>query len=252
MLRLQFVPDAVLGLIRDAGLPIWRSNRHKVLVWVVEDDGGERHILSADSDDPVVQGISERARERGVPVELPLMDLTDQLAVEPAAVWGRLGQIIEPASARYGADAELMGRLQHTGDDRWSASWELWVDGDVRDLDQEARDPAALGRAAADLAADELAGRYAVLDRGARRVDLVVSGVGSADDYAALLRYLGGLEFVQDVSVSSASGDKLGMSLITAADDDQLMELFRLDHRLTANTSVIEPGSAIELVWQKP
>ncbi len=202
MVRLQFMAEPVLDLIRDAGLPIWRSNRPTVLVWIVVDDGNERRILAADSENPVVKGITERARERGVPLQLPLMDLTDQLAVEPAAVWGRLGQILEPASRRYGADVLLVGRLQSAGDEHWSASWELWVDGDVRDLDQEARDPAALGRAAGDLVADELAGRYAVLDRGVRRIDLVVEGVSNAADYAGLLRYLGGLEFIQSVSVS--------------------------------------------------
>lgn len=249
-LRLQFVPDAVLDLIRDAGLPIWRANRPTVMAWIVVDDGTVRRILGADSDHPIVEAMSERARERGVPLRLPLLDLTDQLTVEPAAVWGRLSQILEPASERYGADTVLVGRLQQVSDERWSGSWEFWVDGDSRRIDQQAGDPAPLGRAAADLVADELAARYAVLDRGVRRLDLAVSQVTGAADYAALLRYLGGLEFVEEVSVSYVSGHTLQVSLLTAAGQDQLLELFRLDRRLLLDRSPSLPGSPIELVWQ--
>jgi hypothetical protein len=249
-LRLQFVPEVVLDLVRDAKLPIWRANRPTVMVWIVVDDGLVRSILGADSVHPVVTAITARARERGVPVRLPLLDLTDQLTVEPAAVWGRLSQILEPASERYGADAILVGRLQQRPDEPSAVSWELWVDGDIRHLEQEAREPAPLGRAAADLVADELAGRYAVLDRGVRRLDLAVSAVAGAADYADLLRYFGDLEFVEEVIISAVSGDRLEMSLITAAGPDQLLELFRLDQRLLPDPSTLMPGPPIELVWQ--
>lgn len=250
-LRLQFTPRAVLELIRDARLPIWRANRPAVVAWVVVDDGGERRILGADSDHPVIVALEERARQRGLPLRLPLLDLADQLAVEPAAVWGRLSQTLEPASARYGADIILVGRVQTLDETRWAASWEFWVDGGIHDLDLEAAEPARLGRAAADLVADELAARYAVLDRGVRRLDFTVSAVGSPADYAELLRYVGGLEFVEQVTVTSVAGDRLGVSLLTAAQPDQLLELFRLDHRLFPDLINDAPGGNIGLVWQR-
>lgn len=249
-LELQFVPQAVLNLIREANLPIWRANRPQVMVWLVLDDGSERRILASGSDHPAVEALRERARERGLPLQLPLMDLTDQLSVQPAAVWGRLSQVLMPASQRYGADVVLIGRVRALPDERWAADWELWVEGDYVSVEREAAEPEALGRLAADLAADELAGRYAVLDRGVRRLDLIVSDVQGAGDYADLLRYLGGLEFVEQVSVNAAAGDRLGISLFTAASREQLMELFRLDQRLTAPPEPALAGTTLELVWQ--
>ncbi len=251
-LRLQFVPRAVLDLVREARLPIWRSNRPTVMGWVVmEDERGERSILGAGADHPLMEGLEERARERGVPLRLPIMDLADQLAVEPAAVWGRLSQVLQPASARYGAEVLLVGRLQRSADQRWTASLELWVDDDVVSRDLEAGEPDVLGRAAADLVADELAARYAVLDRGLRRLDLAISAVHDAKDYAELLRYFGSLEFVEEVMVSSVSGDRLGVSLITPADPEQLLELFALDRRLFPDRLNEIPGAALQLVWQR-
>ncbi|MEQ8859256.1 MAG: DUF2066 domain-containing protein [Pseudomonadales bacterium] len=250
-LRLQFAPQTVLGLIRDANLPIWGANRPSVLAWVVVDDGSERRILGAGSDEPLIAALAGRALERGLPLRLPLLDLTDQLAVEPAAVWGRLSSTLLPASARYAADIVLVGRARLLDDQRWSADWQFWVDGDIRELRLEARAPEPLGHAAVDLVADELAGRYAVLDRGTRRVDLNVSALYGAVDYAELLRYLGGLEFVQDMTVSSVSGDRLGVSLLTAAGPEQLLELFRLDQRLFPDQLNDAPGGAIALVWKR-
>jgi hypothetical protein len=250
-LRLQFVPQAVLELVRDANLPIWRANRPRVVAWLVVDEGLERRILAADSEHPAVAALQERARERGLPLRLPLMDLADQLAVSPAAVWGRLSQTLMPASERYGADIVLVGRLQQRPGGGWASSFEFWLDGDVRTLNQEAGEPAPLGRAAADLVADELAARYAVLDRGVRRLDLTVSAVSGARDYADLLRYLGGLEFVEQVSVHHADRDRLGLSLITAADRDQLLELFQLDRRLFPDLLNDTPGPDLALVWQR-
>jgi len=249
-LRLQFTPQAVLDLIRDASLPIWRANRPAVLAWVVVDDGTERRILAADSEHPVVAALRQRARERGLPLRLPLMDLSDQLAVSPAVVWGRLSQTLMPASARYAADIVLVGRVQNLAGGGWAADWEFWVEGDIRELELETAQPQPLGRAAADLVADELAARYAVLDRGVRRLDLVVSAVQGAGDYAELLRYFGSLEFVEQVTVSSVSGDRLGVSLFTAAEPVQLLELFRLDQRLFPDRLNESPAGAIEMVWQ--
>jgi uncharacterized protein len=253
LLHLQFVPDAVLNLIRQANLPVWRANRPTVLAWAVVDDGnGGRQILSSAATHPVGDALKQRASERGLPLILPLMDLEDQLLVEPAIVWGRLSQPLLEASQRYGADILLIGRVQLQPDGNWTGSWEFWLEENVRELEQQATDPALLGAVAADLVSDELAARFAVMDTGSsRRLELAVSAVDGAADYADLLRYLGGLEIVDEVDVRFLSGDRLGVSLVTVADPDQLQDMFRLDRRLLPDPMRPALGPALELVWQR-
>jgi uncharacterized protein len=252
MLRVQFVPAAVLDLVRAAELPVWRSSRPRVIAWVaVEDTTGERQILSAASEQALADGVLGRARERGLPLQLPLLDLEDQLAVDPAAVWGRLSQSLLPASERYDADIVLVGRVQQRGEDAWSSSWEFWVDGDILHLDGEGPDAETLGRAAADLVADELARRYAVLGGSLGRLDMAVSALQGARDYAQLLRYLGDLEFVDELLVSRVEGDRVYLSLLTSAEPDQLLELFRLDQRLFSNSLDDAGDVTLDLVWQR-
>lgn len=252
LLHLQFVPQSVLDLIRRGNLPIWRANRPTVLAWTVVDDGtGERRIVNAGAAHPVAEGLKQRAQERGLPLILPLMDLEDQMLVEPAMVWGRLTQPLLEASERYPADILLIGRVQLQPDGRWLGNWEFWLEDDVRELEQQAEEPAQLGAAAADLVSNELAARFAVLDSGARRLELAVSAVESAADYADLLRYLGGLEIVDEVDVRFVSADRLGISLVTVAEPDQLQDLLRLDRRLLPDPYRPALGPALELVWQR-
>ena len=101
---------------------IWRSERPSVIAWLVADDGTGRRILASDSEHPVIDGLKDRAWDRGVPLQLPLLDLADQLLVEPAAVWGRLSQALVPASERYEAAIILIGRLQLQSDGLWATS----------------------------------------------------------------------------------------------------------------------------------
>jgi len=253
LLHLEFVPAAVLNLIRQANLPVWRANRPTVLVWAVVDDGiGGRQILSSAAGHPVSDALKQRASERGLPMILPLMDLEDQMLVEPAIVWGRLSQPLLDASQRYAADILLIGRIQMQPDGTWSGSWEYWLDENLREFEQQATDPGQLGAAAADLVSDELSARFAVMDTGSsRRLELAISAVENAADYADLLRYLGGLEIVDEVDVWFLSGDRLGVSLVTVADPDQLQDMFRVDRRLLPDPMRPALGPALELVWHR-
>jgi uncharacterized protein len=253
LLHLEFMPEAVLNLIRQANLPVWRANRPTVVAWAVVDDGnGGRQILSSAAAHPVTDALKQRASERGLPLILPLMDLEDQMRVEPAIVWGLLSEPLLEASQRYAADILLIGRIQLEPGGGWTGRWDFWLEENVRELEQQAIDPAALGAAAADLVSDELAARFAVIDTGSsRRLELAVSAVEGAADYADLLRYLGGLEIVDEVDVRFLSGGRLGVSLVTVADTDQLQDMFRVDRRLLPDPMRPTLGPALELVWQK-
>src|SRR5258706_15949695 len=52
------------------------------------------------------------ADERGLPVTLPLLDVQDLRAVTFADVWGGFEDRVAAASARYRADALLIGRVR--------------------------------------------------------------------------------------------------------------------------------------------
>jgi hypothetical protein len=65
------------------------------------------------------------------------------------------------------------------------------------------------------------------------------------------VRCFSSLEFVEEVDIRFISGARIGVSLTTGAELEQLQELFRLDRRLFADRLRESPGPALELVWQR-
>jgi hypothetical protein len=250
-LNVQFERASVLRLLKQTALPIWRSNRPKVVAWVVVEANGGRAILGADDRSDLAVAVQERAKQRGISLVLPLLDLEDQVNVDPAAVWGRLSAVLDPASERYGADIVLVGRVQAIAAGSWAVGWEFWIDGEVKPFTRRGPDIAELGAYGVDFLADELVQRYAVLGRSPRDIRLGVSGIRTPADYGNLLRYLGRLEFVDAVSLASVQGDRMGLVVTTRAEPDQLLKMFEVDRYLSEIGLSPANPSDIELLWQR-
>ena len=109
-LRIHFVPAAILNLADEAKLPVWSANRPPVLAWLVVESGGARQIVNGDHE--LAATLAERARQRGIILKLPLMDLEDRLLVRPSVIQGRIFGTLSEASRRYQADVILVGRLR--------------------------------------------------------------------------------------------------------------------------------------------
>jgi len=121
-LWLEFSPSAIEQLLKSAQLPIWSDIRPEILLWVATDDQGRRIVGAGSSP---VQKIKRLAQARGVPLALPSLDLIDRRALTPARLWARDEASIENASARYGADGVLAGRIEVVSASTWRASFIL-------------------------------------------------------------------------------------------------------------------------------
>lgn len=253
-LNVSFVPRAVLGLLDRADLPVWGANRPAIMLWIAVDErrlGGERRVLGADDEDPLVAAIAARALDRGLEVRLPTMDLEDQTAVDAAAVWGRMSAVLEPASVRYDAELLVTGRVERVAGDRASSEWAYAY----ADRSDTTRAPSGTverqGAHVIDWLADRLAEQFAVLGREPRRLSIQVVDIAGVADYAAVMRYLGRLEFVQDLSLDSIAGRTLSISFTSRSTDDQIVELLSIDGRLAPEATQISRASdALRFTWR--
>ena len=261
-----FDPGAVLALLRDAQLPIWGANRPTVLVWLAVRGSGRNEVVAAGEANTAegwAAALRKRARQRGVALALPLMDLRD-LETPTAAVWGFFWEDIKAASGRYGADLVLVGRAT-LGHDGWWTDWELRQPARFDSATFAAGDePPAMGsglnrryhhqagtlqeaaRAAVDEVADALAARFAVRGDSAHGYQATVYGAQTVRGYATLLDHLGAQEYIEQVDVLAATPRTLDLRLHTRSDIAQLAELLAQDDRL-AVTSAIDH---MELTWQ--
>ena len=244
-LKFTFSPSAVLDLVDRAQLPIWPTKRPNAIAWLVVEQGGRREIVQ--DGHPLAAALAAQAKQRGLEVYLPLMDLRDQMQVQPSDVWAGATLLLAAASRRYGAEAVLIGRLRSQQQAGYAGRVVTWTGGGDFQGEITAADLAGAGAAAVDFLADGLASRYALPWRGPQWLPLVVDGVASPLHYGRLLRYLEGLEYVRSVQVVALDQEQLEVALQTRAEMQPLIKLLTMDARM-----VRTPGASTNrLTWRE-
>ena len=234
----RFDAAAVRRGLDAAGLPVWGEDRPLTAIWLAYDTGaGVRDVLAAagadtDAAAALRNELLRAARARGVPVVLPLRDSQELTAVTHADVWGDFTGPVTQASARYQADAVLIGRARLSPPGMTDVRWTLLV-GDER---VEWRGGIADG---AYGLAERLSQRMvpAQVGAGGGTAHLAVSGITTLDQYGLVLGYLQGLDLVASLSVASIDADTVAFDLRLRGNEAQLS-------RALAVRRLIEPVAA--------
>lgn len=253
-LKLDYQPDAVLELIKQAQLPVWWSKRPSVMVWLVVDEQGTRRLLGSADDHPLIDAVRARARARGLSVSLPVLDLVERLEISAVDVWGKVRDTLDLASERYNPDLVLVGRVSRREPilfevrATYRGDWEVWVADEP--LVSTFNDPApqTVARMGVDLLADRLAEQYAVLPREQRLRSFAIAGLEDVQSYIDLMDYLNSLEFVDQVDVVAVAGGQVELQLASPALPEQLLMLLTAEERLTVDRLHRELGA--QLIWR--
>jgi hypothetical protein len=108
----EFDQPKLNELLQREMLPLWGDRRPETIVWLAkEDDNDARVILDESLDTELQRALKQTAKERGVPLSLPLMDLTDSVNISSYDVWGRFAGPLRKASARYSVDNIIGARV---------------------------------------------------------------------------------------------------------------------------------------------
>ena len=251
VVQFHFEPAPVLALLRRAGLPVWRADRPAVLAWIAVDDGHTRMIVPASGGSPLAtaleSAVRQRARQRGLDIVLPQMDLEDQ-AVTAATILGRFWLPIEAASLRYAPDVILLGRVTFRADGAWLSDWDLRAADDLgSDLSGRAPDRSGTANSAGALGIDHvvdvLASRFAV-DGRLGTFAVTIRGASTIAAYAAVFDYLGAQEYVEGLRLKTVSRDALTVQVHSRSGRAQLAELLSFDSELAPVSSGAYGGRA--------
>ncbi len=231
----SFAPALVDRMLFDAGIPVWDGNRPSVLVWLVlQDETGARTLPAPDTHAELFDVMRSFADDRGLPVIFPLLDFEDRRGLAEDQLWELDRDAIVRASARYGADSVLAGRVHFTAGGDMVGLWRFVFRDRTERFDGFAADLQAYLSAPLDRVAGWLADHFALAPGAAARggVRMRVDGVGDLRDYAALLAYLGGLTLVESVTPALLDGARIELELELLGEPARLFELIELDREL--------------------
>ena len=211
LMRVDFDPNALEQALAQSGLSVWGRQRPTVLIWLAVDNrNGERFLITTDQDNSLSKRIKTVAEDRGLPIILPLFDTEDRSLISFADIWGGFNEAVDAASARYAADAVLVGRARSRGRN-WEVRWSL-NDGVQRQQ--------WVGSFADGIhhTADAFAQAFSIAEAAAGEALLSVEGVASFSDYGRIIEHLNKLSIVEHVGLEEATNDALKFRLVLRGD----------------------------------
>jgi hypothetical protein len=186
VLKVDFDPASTEQALRRAGLSLWGANRPSILSWWLN-DSTEGSSLVGDGQASAAP-LRRAAQHRGLPLRLPLADLSEQLVATAPNLEGADAAPLKDASERYNADALLAVHAREEGG-QWQAKWRLWL-GDQKEAGSvQGADQAALADAVMVAVSERLAPRFVVKPGASGEQLLEVQGM-NLDHYATLGRLL--------------------------------------------------------------
>ncbi|MEZ5491745.1 MAG: DUF2066 domain-containing protein [Gammaproteobacteria bacterium] len=253
LLNVSFARGLIDQLLAQAAIPVWDSNRPSVLVWMaLQNDAGERSLLSADSDPGIIRLMQQFAQQRGLPIIFPVLDFEDRRNLSADQLWALDEQAIAAASARYAPDSILAGRLLFSASGDLVGMWQFQFQDQVQVFDSLDTELASYISAPLNRITNDLARHFAITQTGVNRdvARLRIEGINGLAAYGELVTYLEELVLVDTVTVAALQGEVLELNLSLQGSRGQLSELLSLDRNLTPlDQSGIEGRPVLTYRW---
>ncbi|MCG6199934.1 DUF2066 domain-containing protein [Psychromonas antarctica] len=206
--------------------PIWGDTRPTTLVWLIEDSGSDRQLLSDNmvnfsTDSELSSVLQEEQRSRGIALQFPIMDLEDNLALSLSDISGRFYGPIATASQRYGANHFVIANLKQTNADIWSLAWELVKYNSLSKQTEVLFSKNAKGSKTILLSAmvgdtaDYYASQYAILENQTENFSqtIYVSGINSLVQLTELNKVLSSLLAIASFEIAEADGSQVTVNI---------------------------------------
>ena len=233
VLELSFLPEQVFEWMKAAAIPVWQSQRPKVLIWLTLQTQGERQFVAEEKYPAVIDLIEKKARDRALPVIFPLYDLEEQIRLPVDELWNFSLDAIVDESSKYASAAILVGRLSVDDLANITGEWMLVAGGAPRTYSYAGKETEEFLYKGVDLAVDFLARSYAIRhDAGSEIMTLQVEGVEQYTQYLALYESLKSVTSLNQLQLTYIDNGLVFFHFNSAADISKLRAVIELDTRL--------------------
>jgi len=261
----SFNKDKINQLFQQANLPLWGSLRPQVLLWLIDEQGLTRRIMSNSSASNLPFMVNEFSAQRGLPIIMPLMDLVDTNNIQLSDLWGRFQQPIKAASRRYLGEAIVVMRISnsslvnfdkdeevnaepsdcgllcaqfHTSKQQYVLDWSLLDWGLIKGqqkLSQQYQGSVPqvlLEQGLADIT-ELIYQRYALSTTSDNDFVIEVENIDSLATYVAVFDFLNNLSSVKSVTLLSAKAGARRFNLQLLGSEEALLASLKLSKQLT-------------------
>lgn len=252
VLEASFDRELIKELSRRAQIPIWPSDRPTILMWMSSRSGETTTMLRTGTAEGV--RIAQRARDRGVELVLPLMDLADRQLVNASSIEGRFWVDVLDASSRYSMDLILAVSSQESVFGNVRLHITLWFQGQEDSVVIDEVEGSHAGLAALDYVVEYLADRFSISREIQHVHPLFVSNIDSVRSYANLLEYLENKEFIDRLEIASYRDGLLELEIYTPSTAQRLEELMesKLLSPTVESVNTATKSGRLEFAWQGP
>ncbi len=250
VLEANFDKKLIQELSQSARLPIWPADRPSILIWMSIRSGSSSTMLRTGTAEGV--RIAQRARDRGIELVLPLMDLKDRQLLNASSIDGKFWLDVREASNRYSADLTLAVSIHENvfGNSRIYITVWFQEQSESSIIDDVERRTA--GTVALDHAVQFLTDRFSIDRATQHMLTLQVSNVDTIRSYAELLRYLEHQEFIDRLEIASYRDGVIELEIYTPSTAKRLATL--VDPELLVEDSLQSDressADVLQFAWQ--
>lgn len=244
-LTLRFNEQMINHLLGKIGRTTLGKNRPQVLLWLVVEQNNQPNFVTYGPQTEIAQQTAQKidtlANTYGVPIILPLVDLTERLFISESDVINFNVQPLQQAAERYSTNTMLLGKANNVAG-VWHCEWRL-VEGQENiawnstsnNLDQE------LEQMINRLADQLIAHKHNIQENtklAKLGITVQVSGIKSVTDYAKVLDLLKRLPPVQQVDIGSIDGNQATFILTADGGAANLQKALQAEEALLQSLAV--------------
>jgi len=236
-LLVKFEANKINALIKELNLPLWGNRRPLIAIWLAIEDNVRRELVTQESYPQLESLIYDKAKRRGLPVVVPLLDLQDRALVGIPEVWGNFSEPVQQASSRYRAERSITARMYQQADSgNWLLDWRFTND-ELFESNRITGDKQQIVAQMVDNLAAGLAAEYAVDPNAAGQLGEAIfqlKGTQSFVDIELAKRRLESLSVVTNVVISSRTTDVIVFKINHTGDMNDFKKALELDNAFRA------------------
>ena len=241
ILIIDFQRKAIEGRLTANNIVIWPAERPRILVWLTKEVPVGREWVRFGDEATAYSQLESAMKKRGLPFELPFLDLLDERHLPLEMAGGLIIDSILSASARYQADAVLAGRSYVNRKGILHTEWVLIADRTTKryrtsSLPQDNPFDPVINHVADFFAAQytpsQENGSAQASGQNRSGVSIKILSIKTVEQYAALMRYVEQLSGVKNVYPTHVTNEFTEFYIDTELKHQQFSNLLKLDKSL--------------------